>query len=43
MPQKGVLLISAATLAQRVAPVSWILGEHFDIRVGQSLIWKKKN
>lgn len=35
MPQKGVLLISASTLAQRVAPYSWILGEHFDIRVGQ--------
>ncbi|WP_322976660.1 transcription-repair coupling factor [Acinetobacter pittii] len=35
MPQKGVLLISASTLAQRVAPYSWVLGEHFDIRVGQ--------
>lgn len=35
MPQKGVLLISASTLAQRVAPYSWILGEHFDIHVGQ--------
>ncbi|WP_445115958.1 transcription-repair coupling factor [Acinetobacter sp. WZC-1] len=35
MPGKGVLLISAMTLAQRVAPVSWVLGEHFDIRVGQ--------
>jgi transcription-repair coupling factor (superfamily II helicase) len=31
MPQKGVLLISASTLAQRVAPYSWVLGEHFDI------------
>lgn len=35
MPQKGVLLISASTLAQRVAPYSWVLGEHFDIHVGQ--------
>ncbi|WP_284086260.1 transcription-repair coupling factor [Acinetobacter pittii] len=35
MPQQGVLLISASTLAQRVAPYSWVLGEHFDIRVGQ--------
>ncbi|MDX8276003.1 transcription-repair coupling factor [Acinetobacter pittii] len=35
MPQKGVLLISASSLAQRVAPYSWVLGEHFDIRVGQ--------
>lgn len=35
MPQKGVLLISASTLVQRVAPYSWVLGEHFDIRVGQ--------
>nr|WP_315280240.1 transcription-repair coupling factor [uncultured Acinetobacter sp.] len=35
MPQQGVLLVSATTLAQRVAPISWVLGEHFDIRVGQ--------
>ncbi|MBJ9984352.1 transcription-repair coupling factor [Acinetobacter sp. S40] len=42
MPQKGVLLISAATLAQRVAPVSWILGEHFDIRVGQKFGLEKE-
>ncbi|WP_216934264.1 MULTISPECIES: transcription-repair coupling factor [unclassified Acinetobacter] len=35
MPKTGVLLLSASTLAQRVAPTSWILGEHFDIRVGQ--------
>ena len=37
MPQTGVLLLSASTLAQRVAPSSWVLGEHFDIRVGQKL------
>lgn len=35
MPKKGILLISAITLAQRVAPTSWVLGEHFDIKVGQ--------
>lgn len=35
MPKQGILLLSASTLAQRVAPVSWILGEHFDIQVGQ--------
>lgn len=42
MPQKGVLLISAATLAQRVAPVSWILGEHFGIRVAQKFDLEKE-
>ena len=35
MPQTGVLLISASTLAQRVAPTLWVLGELFDIHVGQ--------
>ncbi|WP_374665695.1 transcription-repair coupling factor [Acinetobacter sp.] len=35
MPKAGVLLISATTLAQRVAPASWVLGEHFDIKTGQ--------
>lgn len=35
MPSKGILLVSATTLAQRVAPTSWVLGEHFDIKVGQ--------
>lgn len=35
MPKQGVLLLSASTLAQRVAPASWVLGEHFDIQVGQ--------
>ncbi|ANF81693.1 transcription-repair coupling factor [Acinetobacter sp. NCu2D-2] len=35
MPKKGVLLVSTSTLAQRVAPTNWVLGEHFDIRVGQ--------
>ena len=35
MPKQGVLLVSSTTLAQRVAPISWVLGEHFDIQVGQ--------
>ena len=35
MPQQGVLLLTAATLMQRVAPTTWVLGEHFDIKVGQ--------
>ena len=35
MPSQGILLLSASTLAQRVAPTSWVLGEHFDIQVGQ--------
>ena len=35
MPTQGILLISATTLAQRVAPTTWVLGEHFDIKIGQ--------
>lgn len=35
MPKKGVLLVSSTTLAHRIAPTSWVLGEHFDITVGQ--------
>ena len=35
MPANGVLLLTAAALAQRVAPALWVLGEHFDIRAGQ--------
>ncbi len=35
MPQHGILLLSASTLMQRVAPSNWILGQHFDIQVGQ--------
>lgn len=34
MPKHGVLLMTAATAAQRVTPASWLLGEHFDIRIG---------
>lgn len=35
MPQHGILLLAATTLAQRIAPTSWVLGEHFDLHVGQ--------
>ncbi|MGH1400243.1 MAG: transcription-repair coupling factor [Acinetobacter tandoii] len=42
MPQQGVLLVSASTLAQRVAPTSWVLGEHFDIQVGQKFDIEKQ-
>ena len=42
MPQHGILLISATTLAQRVAPTTWVLGEHFDIKVGQKFDIEKQ-
>ncbi len=42
MPTKGILLISSTTLAQRVAPRSWVLGEHFDISVGQKFDLEKQ-
>ncbi len=35
MPQSGIVLIAASTLSQRIAPPSWLLGQHFDIRKGQ--------
>lgn len=34
MPKKGILLISIQTLMQRVAPPSWLIGQHFDLSVG---------
>lgn len=42
MPQQGVLLVSASTLAQRVAPTSWVLGEYFDIQIGQKFDIEKQ-
>ncbi|KQD04285.1 transcription-repair coupling factor [Acinetobacter soli] len=42
MPQQGLLLISASTLAQKIAPISWIVGEHFDIQVGQKFDLEKE-
>jgi transcription-repair coupling factor (superfamily II helicase) len=35
MPKSGIVLIAASTLSQRIAPPSWLLGQHFDIRKGQ--------
>lgn len=37
MPSNGILLMTAATFVQRIAPPSWVLGEHFDIQIGQTL------
>nr|WP_289056263.1 transcription-repair coupling factor [uncultured Psychrobacter sp.] len=34
MPTKGVLLISVQALMHRVAPPSWLIGQHFDLSVG---------
>lgn len=34
MPTSGILLISIQTLMQRVAPPSWLIGQHFDLSVG---------
>ena len=36
MPTSGVLLISVQTLMQRVAPPSWLIGQHFDLSVGDT-------
>lgn len=38
MPTAGVLLVSVATLMQRVAPPSWLLGAHFSLKVGERFI-----
>ncbi|MEY2864734.1 MAG: hypothetical protein RLY58_2441, partial [Pseudomonadota bacterium] len=38
MPERGVVLVAASTLAQRVAPPSWLLGQHFDIQKGQQFV-----
>lgn len=35
MPRTGIVLLAASTLAQRIAPPSWLLGQHFDIKKGQ--------
>ena len=34
MPKTGTLLISVQTLMQRVAPPSWLIGQHFDLSIG---------
>lgn len=35
MPTTGVLLVAVQTLMQRLAPPSWLLGQHFDVAVGE--------
>lgn len=35
MPKSGIILLAASTLSQRIAPPSWLLGQHFDIKKGQ--------
>lgn len=35
MPQKGVLLVSIPTLMGRIVPPKWLLGQHFDVAVGE--------
>ncbi|MDO4222999.1 MAG: transcription-repair coupling factor [Acinetobacter sp.] len=34
MPTQGVILITAQNLMQRVCPASWLLGQHFNVKVG---------
>ncbi len=34
MPSSGVMLISIQALMHRVAPPSWLIGQHFDLSVG---------
>lgn len=34
MPKTGIILITAHTLMQRVSPASWLLGQHFNLSVG---------
>lgn len=36
MPKSGVIVLAVSTLAQRVAPPSWLLGQHFQIIKGQT-------
>ena len=36
MPTSGVLLISVQALMHRVAPPSWLIGQHFDLSVGDT-------
>ncbi len=42
IPKTGIVLIAATTLAQRVAPPSWLFGQHFDIRQGEKFDIEKK-
>ncbi|WP_434353661.1 transcription-repair coupling factor [Psychrobacter sp. HD31] len=42
MPNKGILLISIQTLMQRVAPASWLIGQHFDLNVNDTFEVEKQ-
>lgn len=42
MPTDGVLLINVQTLMHRVAPASWLLGQHFDLSVGDKFDVEKQ-
>ena len=42
MPTSGVLLVSVQTLTGRLAPPSWLLGQHFELSVGQSFDIEKE-
>lgn len=34
MPKSGVILVSVQTLMQRIVPPSWLIGQHFNLKVG---------
>lgn len=42
MPKKGLVLIAATTLAQRVVPPSWLFGQHFDIQQNEKFDVERK-
>lgn len=33
-PKQGIILITAQNLMQRVCPANWLLGQHFNVKVG---------
>lgn len=35
IPERGVMVVAAQTLMQRIAPPAWLLGQHFDWKNGQ--------
>lgn len=35
MPKTGIVLLAASSLSQRIAPPSWLLGQHFNVVKGQ--------
>ena len=42
MPKKGIVLISATTLLQRVVPPIWLFGQYFSIEVGKKFDVEKQ-